>query len=641
MSTAAMSAAKPVIDSFTPTSGPIGTTVTIFGTDLGETTQVTFRDNVAAAFSVVSDSQLTAVVPPGAVKGRIKVTTPSATAASDGAFKVVYPVPVVTSISPAAGPVGSVVTISGVDLAGATAVIFSAGVATAFSVVSSGQITAIVPSGAVSGRIRVITPGGTGASATRFRVALPPSIVSVSPSSGIVGAMVEVFGENLRGALQLRFGVTDAPYTVVSDTHVLTTVPATATSSYVSVATLGGLATNANVFTVVHLRKVSFHRASPLVATGRVTAIDGFSMCEQGMQIEVQRRVSGRWRLIARGVTRRDGSYRSHLPVSTGPFRTRVARSVTPTSDVCALAISGQGPHPGPPPPGPPPSPPPSGRTVWGIFSSPRNGRSSQEVIRRLELEIGRTFGGQRIYRGMDSDLPNELDRKLANQGQAIYQNFSSWVHRGDRKICIPWADIASGKRDTWLITQARNIRAWGYPIFLTFTHEPTVDNAVHPRCGSPEEYRAAFDHVVHVFTVQGATNVSWVWTLTASTFGGANGGPIAWEPSHYDIVGVDGYNHAQRWRSPDEIFQSAQDFAALRQKPLLIGEIGSEELSGDPYAKADWITRAAALFRSWHDVRAIMWTNSGGKGGDGFWLDSSPQALAAFADARRRVPIA
>jgi hypothetical protein len=270
---------------------------------------------------------------------------------------------------------------------------------------------------------------------------------------------------------------------------------------------------------------------------------------------------------------------------------------------------------------------------IWGIFSSPRDGRSPQQVIRQLELEIGRNFGGERIYTGMDSNLPTELDRELASKGQVVYHNFSSWIHRGDRKVCIPWVDIASGTRDAWLITQARNIRAWGYPIFLTFTHEPTIDNPVHPQCGSAQEYRAAFDHVVHVFDMQGATNATWVWTLTAATFSGANGGPTAWEPSQYDVIGVDGYNHARRWRSPDEIFQSAQDFAISRNKPLLVGEIGCEELPGDPNGKADWIAQAAALFRSWHDVRAIMWTNSGG--GGFFWLDSSPQALAAFAAAR------
>jgi hypothetical protein len=639
MSTTATSAAKPVIDSFSPTSGPVGTVVSILGTDLGETTQVAFHGNVPAAFSVVSDGELTAAVPPGAVTGRIKVTTLSGTAASGASFQVTYPVPVVTSVSPLTGPVGGVVTISGIDLAGATAVTFSAGVSAAFEVVSNGQLTAIVPPSAVSGRIRVITPGGIGASGTRFRVALPPSIVSVSPSTGMVGTRVEVFGGNLRGALQVRFGVTNASFTVVSDTQVVTTVPAGATSSYLTVATPGGLATNPSVFAVVHLRTVSFHRPSPLVVTGRVTVIDGFTMCEQGAGLEIQRNVSGHWRLIARGETNRDGSYRSRLPVATGPFRIKVARSISPTGDVCALAISGHGPHPGSPPPVPPPSPPPSSRMIWGIFSSPRDGRSPQQVIRQLELEIGRNFGGERIYTGMDSNLPTELDRELASKGQVIYHNFSSWIHRGSRKVCIPWADIASGTQDAWLITQARNIRAWGYPIFLTFTHEPTIDNPVHPQCGSPEEYRAAFDHVVHVFDMQGATNATWVWTLTAATFSGASGGPTAWEPSHYDVVGVDGYNHARRWRSPDEIFQSAQDFAALRNKPLLVGEIGCEELPGDPNGKADWIAQAAALFRSWHDVRAIMWTNSGG--GGFFWLDSSPQALAAFAAARREASVA
>ncbi len=168
----------------------------------------------------------------------------------------------------------------------------------------------------------------------------------------------------------------------------------------------------------------------------------------------------------------------------------------------------------------------------------------------------------------------------------------------------------------------------------MSFTHEPGVNTQQHPLCGTPGEYRAAYDHVVQVFRSEGATNVKWVWTLTSSTFNGANGGPTAWEPASYDYVGVDGYNHSYKWRSPQEIFQAAENFAKLRGKPLLIGEIGCDELSGNPQAKAGWITEAANFFKSQGDAVAIMWTHTG-NGGD-YWLDSSPQSLAAFAAAGR-----
>jgi hypothetical protein len=290
------------------------------------------------------------------------------------------------------------------------------------------------------------------------------------------------------------------------------------------------------------------------------------------------------------------------------------------------------------PSPTPTPSlPPPHGGpgTVWGVYSDSRGALGSQDMITWLEDQVGRTFGGQRLYTNMDLNLPMSIDKSMQQQGKLDYHNVNSWTLDGaGNKICYSWSDIAAGRYDEWWTRQALSLKAWGYPVLLSFTHEPSVDSVNHPQCGTPSDYRNAYDHVWKIFNDQDVTNVSWVWTLTASTFNGANGGPAVWEPTHYDYVGVDGYNHADRWRSPNEIFQTSQDFAVLRGKPLLIGEIGCDEMPGNAQAKADWLTEAAELFESYGDVAAIMWTNTG-NGGD-YWLDSSAQAFAAFALAGR-----
>ena len=77
----------PVITSFTPTSGPMGTTVTIVGTGLGGANSVTFNGK-PASFTVNSSTQITTVVPDGATTGPISVTTPSGTATSATSFTV-------------------------------------------------------------------------------------------------------------------------------------------------------------------------------------------------------------------------------------------------------------------------------------------------------------------------------------------------------------------------------------------------------------------------------------------------------------------------------------------------------------------------------------------------------------------------
>jgi hypothetical protein len=79
---------EPTITSFTPTSGPAGTLVTITGTSLTGTTKVTFGGVAATTFTVKSATQVTAKVPTGAQTGKIGITTNGVTIASSPTYTV-------------------------------------------------------------------------------------------------------------------------------------------------------------------------------------------------------------------------------------------------------------------------------------------------------------------------------------------------------------------------------------------------------------------------------------------------------------------------------------------------------------------------------------------------------------------------
>jgi len=70
-----------------PTSGTVGTKVTILGNNLSGTTAVSFN-GTAASFSIVSSTEITTTVPKGATTGTLKVTTSSGTLDSNGVFRV-------------------------------------------------------------------------------------------------------------------------------------------------------------------------------------------------------------------------------------------------------------------------------------------------------------------------------------------------------------------------------------------------------------------------------------------------------------------------------------------------------------------------------------------------------------------------
>ena len=77
----------PTISSFSPTSGGVGTSVTINGSNFTGASAVRFNGQ-SASFSVISSSQITATVPNCSSTGAISVVTSGGTATSSGTFTV-------------------------------------------------------------------------------------------------------------------------------------------------------------------------------------------------------------------------------------------------------------------------------------------------------------------------------------------------------------------------------------------------------------------------------------------------------------------------------------------------------------------------------------------------------------------------
>jgi hypothetical protein len=162
-------AVAPTITSFTPAAGPVGTVVTITGTDFCGATQVLFNATAAVAPTVVSGKSITATVPVGATTGLIHVTTPVLPAAQSATSFGVGAAPTITSFTPTSGPVGQGVTITGTNLTGVTSVKFN-GISGTFTTSTATSVAAIVPAGATTGKVTVTTPVATATSATDFTV---------------------------------------------------------------------------------------------------------------------------------------------------------------------------------------------------------------------------------------------------------------------------------------------------------------------------------------------------------------------------------------------------------------------------------------------------------------------------------------
>ena len=239
----------PTITSFTPATGAMGSTVVVTGTNFTAASRVTFAGTSAPVYSVNSATQITVMVPIGAVTGSIAVTTPLGTGTSATSFTI-PPVPVITSFSPTSGVPGTVVTINGNNFIGATQVTFNGTAAVLFTVVSATQLTATVPTGATTGFLTVTTPNGIAVSTTRFTVQVPV-ITSFTPTGGLVGTQVTINGNFFTNATQVTFNGMVAPgFVIVSATQITVPVPAGATSGLIIVTGPVGSGTSPTPFLI-------------------------------------------------------------------------------------------------------------------------------------------------------------------------------------------------------------------------------------------------------------------------------------------------------------------------------------------------------------------------------------------------------
>lgn len=239
----------PQLSSFAPTTGGIGTTVTITGTSLSGVTEVSFGGTPATSFTVVSPTTIEAVVGNG-TSGSVSVTAPSGNASLAG-FTFI-PAPVISSFSPQSAGAGVSVTINGSNFTGATAVSFGGTPATSFQVLDAITISAVVGAGQ-SGNVSVTTPGGT-ATRTGFTFIGPPTITSFNPTSAPIGSSVTITGTNFSTTAAnnvVKFNGTTATISgTPTTTSIVAIVPTGATLGKITVEVAGNTATSATDFIV-------------------------------------------------------------------------------------------------------------------------------------------------------------------------------------------------------------------------------------------------------------------------------------------------------------------------------------------------------------------------------------------------------
>lgn len=233
-------------NAITPLSAKAGAdSVTIYGANLDLVKSVVFAGTKLAAFRLVSQTEIRALVPIDAEDGKVILVAYASGLTVTSTDEMVMKVPVVTETSPSPVKNGATLTLTGTDL-------------DLVSVVSFGDLTAgIVSQSATSLKIKVpYTTASATAKLTTYSAKsinisgityTTPIITSASPLSFTAGADLTISGTDLDLVRSVTLGDASVSITPTDPKSFTITTPSTATSGNIIVTTVNGTKVESSV----------------------------------------------------------------------------------------------------------------------------------------------------------------------------------------------------------------------------------------------------------------------------------------------------------------------------------------------------------------------------------------------------------
>jgi hypothetical protein len=231
-------------------AGLSGVRVAVTGSESGITTDAdgyfTYTAAAGGNYTITPSKSGYSLTPPS-----VSFTNLSANQTAN--FTAVAMVPTITSLSPASGLGGTVVTVSGSNFGatqGSSTVTFNGVAATSYRSWSGTSIQVVVPGGASTGDVVVHVAGGA---SNGMKFGIPPYLQTISPSHSARSAEVTLtgvnFGTSQSSSTVIFNGALAGAATAWSDTSITVAVPLSASTGSV-VVTVDGVVSNAFAFTV-------------------------------------------------------------------------------------------------------------------------------------------------------------------------------------------------------------------------------------------------------------------------------------------------------------------------------------------------------------------------------------------------------
>jgi hypothetical protein len=193
-------------------------------------------------------------------------------------------------------------------------------------------------------------------------------------------------------------------------------------------------------------------------------------------------------------------------------------------------------------------------------------------------------------------------------------------------------SQIAAGRYNSYLNSYANQVRAYRFPVIISFGHE--MNGSWYGwswKWTTPLTFISAWRHIVSVFRQVKVRNVTWMWTVNRSESGTR---PILefWPGASYVTwIGIDGY-----WLDSSESFQTLFGETVIEvrhfsSKPILIAETAVGPIAGP--SKITDLFSGVRMDR----LLGLVWFDKREQGGyyhQDWRLEDDPAALSAFRRA-------
>jgi hypothetical protein len=203
----------------------------------------------------------------------------------------------------------------------------------------------------------------------------------------------------------------------------------------------------------------------------------------------------------------------------------------------------------------------------------------------------------------------------------------------------VALARIAEGDHDRFIRAWARDVAAYRGPVMLRLMHEMNGNWypwGVRTNGNTPADFVRAWRRVHRIFDQAGAGNVSWIWSINnLERIEGEDHSVDAYYPGdrYVDWVSTSGFNWGDAyswssWRTADQLYGDTYRVLSRFGKPIMISEIGTTAVGGDPRA---WIRQTFRTLREdYPRLRAVLWYDDVDGGGLDFRLQG--QTAGALA---------